>query len=685
MKQKENSEILPDWKLISKVQKFKKEDLNKILNKYIENKNSIYKEIKSIKKEDRNFENTILALEYCDIDFDDIIHQISILSESHNKKEVRDLFNEFKINLTDKSVDIEFDKEIYTAVLDYKEGNFRKEKNILDGKFGIGSTKLVEDFYKVYKRMGFDLSKKDFIKFKANLKKISKLSISFSENINNHNDFVLCTKEEIIGLPENEISLLEKVKDEYKVSIQDHQFIPFIRFVESREKRKELYDKRQNRGGIKNIKILKNIIEIRHQNAKMLSYKNHVDFVAENRMAKNEKNIRGFLENTIKKIDKNSKKELKELLAFANGNIKEYKDVKKLEYFDSSFVANKLKESIYFYDSSKVKEYFELDHVIKEMFDIFGSLFNFSVKEVEEKEKKEKGIVFFDKNLKLFELKDKNKIVSYLILDLFNRDGKHNGACSAEFVDGGSLFVEGEWKRKIPVNYILCNFSKGNKKIPSLLTIRDVETLFHEFGHSLHYMLTEAKHISQAGYDTVWDFVETPSQFMENFFYEEKYLKQISKHYITGKSLDKDVMNKIISSRDFLAGYNYLVVFIMSLFDLNIHSDINIKNIDKYYNDLMKKYFDFDNNNIFPAGFHHLVGGYDAGYYSYMWALVYAKDFYSEFKKVMNDKNKLKEIGERYRKEILEVGGSRQEAESVKKFLKRSSNSKAFLKEIGVK
>ena len=679
MKHTENTQVFPDWKAISKLQKWKKQDFDNLLESYIKNKKEIYTKIKSIKKEDRNFENTILALEYCDLDFNDRIHQISILGEAHNKKENRDLFNAFKVNISEKSVDLEYDKDIYRSISEYFEGNYKKEKKDLDNKYGVGSVKLVEDTYKSYKKMGFELDKENFKKLKSNIKSISKFSIDFIKNINEYKDFILCTKEELKGLPENEISLLEKDGDKYKISIADNQFMPFIRFAEDRKKRKELYDKRQKKGGKKNIEILKKIINLRDENAKILSYKNHVDFLAEDRMAKNETNIRKFLEDTISKLDKDSKKEIKELLDFANKNLENYKGVKKIEYFDASFVANKLREAKYSYDSSKIKEYFELSHVLDEMFIFFGGLFDFKAREISEKEKKEKGIIFFDKDIKLFELRDKNKVISYLILDLFNRDGKHGGACSAEFVDGGSIFTNNGWIRKVSINYILCNFSKGNKNTPSLLNIREVETLFHEFGHSLHYMMTEAKHISQAGYMTAWDFVETPSQFMENFLYNEKYLKKFSKNYKSGKALDGDTIKKIILSRNFLGSFSHMGIFIASLFDLDIHSNNEIKDITKYYNELQKKYFDFDNENIFPAGFHHLVGGYDAGYYSYMWALVYAQDFYSEFKKVMNDKTKAKEIGQRYRKEILEVGGSRDELESARKFLKRNPNNKAFL------
>jgi Zn-dependent oligopeptidase len=239
----------------------------------------------------------------------------------------------------------------------------------------------------------------------------------------------------------------------------------------------------------------------------------------------------------------------------------------------------------------------------------------------------------------------------------------------------------------VPINEIICNFQQPIKSTPSLLNLGEVETLFHEFGHSLHYMLTDCVYGSQAGYNTAWDFVETPSQLLEEFLFEENNFKKLAVHYKTKKPLDISTVKKIIAGKNFLIGYSFLRQNIQSLFDLDLHSNkIKSNNHSKYFNDLIKKYINFNlqKDSIFPAGFGHL-NGYDAGYYSYMWALVYAQDFYSEFKKVMNDKNKLKELGERYRKEILEVGGSRDEMESAKKFLKRNPNNKAFLQELGIK
>lgn len=677
--------IPPNWKEISKIKNYKKRDFNNLLKKYIENKKEVYKKIKALKKEERNFLNTVLALENCDQDFDNIFNQIGVYSITHKNKEYRDLASLFEKELSQKSVDLEYDKDLWKAVLEYREGNYKKEKKQLDNKYGIGSVKLFEDIYKGYKRMGFDLSKIKQNKLKNNLKNLAKLSIDFRKNIDEYRDHILCSEEEIKGLPENFVSTLEKVGGKYKITLDYPNFGPYMQYADSREKRKELTDKNYQKGGEKNIKILSKIIKFRDENAKILGYKNHVDFKTENRMAKSEKNVRDFSDSLIKKLKPKSDKEIIELNNFAKKNLPLYKNLKKIEYFDVSYVANKMKDKKYSYDSAKLKEYFELERVLKITFQIFGELFGFAVKEVLEKEKRN---ILVDKEVRIYEFKDlkTKKLISYLILDLFPREGKYGHACSSEFITG----KEDKQDRVIPVNELICNFTRPTKNLPSLLSLGEVETLFHELGHAFHFMFTKCVHSSQAGYSVVWDFVETPSQLLENFLFEENNLKKLAIHYKTKKPLDKNIIEKIKESRNFLNSGNYLAQFIMVLLDLDLHSNkVKPENSAKYFNELKKKYLkdELPKDAIFPARFGHLMN-YDAGYYSYMWALVYADDFYREFAKVSASapasarQRKMREVGERYRKEILEVGGSREEIESVKKFLKRNPNNKAFLEKI---
>lgn len=667
----------PDWFSIAKVKNYKKNNFDFLLKKYVQNKEEVYSKIKSLKKEERNFENTILALENCDNPFQDIFHQIGVYSFTHTKKEYRDLADDFNKALSEKSVDLEYDEGIYQAIVEYREGNYKKkkkEKTDLDKKYGIGSLKLLEDIYKGYKKMGFDLPKNKQKQLKDILKKLSRLSLDFSKNIDEYRDFILCNQAELEGLPENFIKTLGKVGENYKITLDYSNINPFLQYSSNRKKRKEIVDKNNKKGGVKNLKILSEIIKLRNQRVKILGYTNHVDFKTEDRMAKSEKFVRSFLDGLAKKLKLKSDKEILELNKFAIENLEQYKKNKSLEYYDYAYVATKFKEYKYSYDTSKTKEYFELEHVLKKTFQIFGELFNFSLEEVLDKDKRK---ILVSKEVRLYELLDSQlkKPIAYLVLDLFPREGKYSHAAQAEFSTG----IQG-----LKISTIVCNFSKPNKKVPSFLSLGEVETFFHEFGHALHSLLSKAKYFSQGGTNCDHDFVEVPSQLLENFLYEKENLKKIAIHYQTKEKLEDGILEKIIASRNFLNGYQYLRQILFAEFDLDLHSQkINAKDSAKYYNSLMKKYFGYNlpKDAIFPAGFGHLVG-YDAGYYSYLWALVYADDFYSEFEKVKNNKSKIKEMGKRYRKEILEVGGSRKEIESTKKFLQRKPNQKAFLNKL---
>lgn len=669
---KANTFLESDWFSISKTKKYKKQDFDKLLEKYFQNKKEIYTKVKSLKKEERNFGNTVLALENCSNAFDNIFHQIGFYSLTHQKKEYRDLVNNFEKELAKKSVDIEYDKDIYRAIVEYKEGNYRKEKKNLDREYGVGSVKLFEDIFKGYERMGFNLPKSKQNKLKSLIKKLSEPTIDFSRNIDEYRDYILCSKEETKGLPEIFLNTLEKVDGQYKITLEYPDMSAFLKYADSREKRKELVDKNYKRGGLKNLRLLEDIVELRDKKAKLLGYRNHVDYSVENRMIKSEVEAKKFVESLIEKLKLGAKKELLDLNKFSQENLKEYKNIKKIFYYDQAYIANKLKEKKYNYESANLKEYFELEHTLKEIFSIFGELFSFTIKEVLDQKKRK---ILPAKEVRLYEFKDKNtkKVLAFLILDLFPREGKYTHAGHTRFLTGLNT---------IKIDAIICNFAKPSKTKNSLLSLDEVETFFHELGHALHSIFSKTIHFSQSGTNCDHDFVEVPSQLMENFLFEKVNLKRLAVHYKTKKPLDVETIQKIINGRNFLNSLTYLRQLIFAKFDLDLHSNkIQAKDSANYFNALNKKYFNFDlpKDAIFPAGFGHLMG-YDAGYYSYMWALVYADDFYSEFKKVLDDKKKLKEVGERYRREILEVGGSRKEMESAKKFLERKSNNKAFLK-----
>jgi len=387
-------------KNIFEFNKLKIADLKKVEKEYFAFKVKQYKKIKSIKSENKNFENTILDLCDGDKEYSDKLSAISLLMNVHTDKSFRDEAIKTITSISQKSVDIEYDKDLYLAVLDYYKNNFELEK--ASGILEDCDKKLVEDIVKDYKRMGFDLPTKAQEKLKEKLKSLSELQNNFDQNLNNYQDFILVKEEDLKDMPTGFKETLEKVQSPhqpsqkgegeilYKVDLSYPKVGPFLKYSKNRKLRKELSDKNSMKGGKKNLVLLQKIVKLRLEISKILGYKNFVDFKVEDRMAKNNENIQKFLEGVKKEIIPAGKKDLKELKDFFKTNFEKkdsllnFKKGDKLEYFDLSFVSNKLYEEKYKIDEKLVKEYFEMENTLSFMFDYFGQLLGFTA--IEEKE-----------------------------------------------------------------------------------------------------------------------------------------------------------------------------------------------------------------------------------------------------------------------------------------------------------
>jgi thimet oligopeptidase len=646
--------------------------MKKQADAYISHKKKAYSEIKKILPENRTFLNTLYALERCDDSFDNFFSKMGLLSEVSPKKEVRDVAHQVATDLSQKLVDIEYDRDLFIALTEYYEGNFSDEKKSLRKE----DIKLLEDTIREYKRMGFDLPDEKQKRLKLLMKKTSKLSIAFRQNINDYQDYILCSKEELSGLSERFISTLpQNEKGAYLVTLQYPHIGPFMAEANNREKRKELAEKNLKKGGLKNLKIIEELVVLRQEIAKILGYKHHADFRTENRMAKSAQVAEEFQESLLKKCAPGAKTDLDTLQKHAKTI-----GIKKLEHYDIGYVATNLKKKLYDLDPETVKGYFPLEHVKAEMFKLCEALFSISIKEIEGK--------LWHKDVKLFQVDDsaqenKGGLIGYFTMDVFPRDGKFGHAAMFDVIVpheegyGTEAYVA-------PLSGMVCNFPAPTKKVPSLLSVDEVETLFHEFGHCLHMTLSRSRHESQAGASVAWDFVETPSQIMENWVWDKEVMKKLTKHYESGEHMDDAMIDRIINGKKFQSAYFYSRQLVMGKLDLDLHTG-KVKDARVAYRKMSKLYFNIElpeKETLFPAGFGHLVG-YDAGYYSYLWALVYACDAFESFK-TKGNKNLMtnKEVGMRWRREVLEKGSSDDEMKLVKNFLGRAPNQKAFLKEV---
>ncbi len=647
--------------------------MKKTADLYLQHKKKTYTVIKNILPEERTFENTVYALETCDDIFDDFFSKMGLLSEVSPKKEVREHAHGVATILSDKLVDIEYDRDLYIALVEYYEGNFFDEKK----KLRKEDIKLVEDTLREYKRMGFDLATEKQKKLKLLLKKVSKLSIAFRKNINDYQDYILCTQEELSGLSERFVASLPKHADgRYIVSLQYPHIFPFMAEAESRTKRKELALKNLKKGGTKNLKVIEEIVKLRHEIATILGYKHHADFRTENRMAKTARQVKEFQNNLLKELAPQAKKDVQMLKSHAKSL-----GITTLEHYDVGYVATSLKKKLYDLDPETVRSYFPLEHVKKELFTLAENLFSISIKEIQ--------LPVWHKDVQVYQINDRDEdgkesvLIGYFAMDLFPREGKFGHAAMFDVVVPHELHYKKE-DYKAPFSVMVCNFATPTKKVPSLLPLSDVETIFHEFGHLLHMTLSKARIASQAGANVAWDFVETPSQIMENWVWEKATLKKFGKQYITGEALPDEMIERIIKGKRFQSAYFYVRQLIQGKIDLEMHTG-KVKDAKKAYRDMNKKHFSLElpeKETLFPAGFGHLVG-YDAGYYSYLWALVYACDAYQSFK-TKGNKDPLTNtvIGKKWRKEVLEKGSSEEEEVLIKKFLGRVPNSKAFLREV---
>jgi thimet oligopeptidase len=447
----------------------------------------------------------------------------------------------------------------------------------------------------------------------------------------------------------------------------------------NRKKREELALKNLKKGGMKNLKIIEELVALRHEIATLLGYKHHADFRTETRMAKSAQAVDEFQGSLLKTLAPLTKKDTEALRTHAKSL-----GIKKLEHYDVGYVATSLKKKHYDLDPETLRAFFPLDHVKKELFALCEELFSIVIAEY--------PTPLWHKDVTMYQINNadtnnKHAIIGYFAMDLFPREGKYGHAAMFDVIVPHEAGYKTE-EYSAPFSTMVCNFptptKKGKKVTPSLLSVGEVETLFHEFGHLLHMTLSRARLESQAGANVAWDFVETPSQIMENWVWNKEVLTRLSRHYETDKPMDDAMIERVIKGKTFQNAYFYTRQLIQGKLDLDLHTG-KVKDARAAYRKMNKLYFNIElpeKETLFPAGFGHLVG-YDAGYYSYLWALVYACDAFEAFK-TKGNKNVMTntEVGMKWRREVLEKGSSEDEMKLIKNFLGRPPSNKAFLKEV---
>lgn len=618
----------------------------------------------AIPQAERTFENTIMGYERAFDNYGNALGMSGFLSYVSTDKKFRDAANDLQMQISQYMVDVATRRDVYKAIREYTDTNPRLDPV---------QAKLVKEMLIGFKNSGMDLNDADLEKFKALNKEKAEYIIKFDKNIQEYKDPLAVTKEQLQGLGEDYIKKLSKTDDgKYLVTLDYPDYVPFMQNADDEQARKELEFKFNRRGGQENVELLEKTLTLRREIARLLGYKNHAELRLEDRMAKNPKTVMAFLKDLQKKLKPLGKKEDKEMIAYKNS--KTGKNSRTLYSWESGYWSNKFRKENLELDSEKIKEYFPSQVVIDGMLDLFGGVFGITFEPV--------NIPVWHPDVKAFKIKDKasGELVAYFYMDLYPREGKYkHAACFG--------LVEGEEKQdgtyQIPFVAIVANLNKPSGDTPSLLKHSEVETLFHEFGHVLHNALTKAKYSAFSGTSVSWDFVEAPSQMLERWAWDPQVLKKISKHYQTGEALPDDLIKRMIAAKNFGAGGMYLRQDFFAQYDMSLHTADTTPDTTKLYFELTKKIrgLPLTKGTIPQASFGHIMGGYDAGYYGYLWSEVIAEDFFGEFKKngIFNP-----ETGLKFRREILEKGGTLDEEKMVENFLGRPADNKPFLKSIGL-
>ncbi len=651
--------ILPDFSWVS----WTAQDIETKLTSALETKRQAYATLKAVPDNERTFANTPYAIESSNYTLSDLISALEVLLNMHPDQVIRSAARSAIEQYQKDIVDIEYDEAVYAALKIYAE---KPETLPADAQ------KLLADMLRDYRRMGFDLPPAQREQLKTNIKKLGDLEIAFSNNINEYQDHISVATDETQGLPQSYLDQLKKDDHgNYIVTLDYPDYFPFMKNAKNEAKREELIRKNLHKGGDRNITILKEVLDLREQNAKLLGYENHAAYVLEERMAKNSQTANAFLADLLSKAQAGYARELQELSA-----LKQQETGKsELAFYDRLYYYEQLRKSKFNLDTELVREYFPTAHVTEKIFEIYATLFSVTFVPAE-------GLPVWHPDVSWYEVRNLDGTsLAYFAFDLHPRDNKYGHAAvfpislSREFTLGSGNFQK-------PLCALVCNFPKQTGSQPSLIGHDDVETFFHEFGHVMHALLSKSRFLSQSSFNVPRDFVEAPSQMLEGWVWEKSILKQLSKHYKTGQALPDELIDTMIAAR-FIDAANFVVGQVtQAQFDMQLHTGTGTSDPAALHRSLVAQntHIPLPEDAIWPAGFGHLMG-YDAGYYGYMWSKVYAADMFTRFRSegLLNS-----QTGMDYRKQVLEKGHTEEELNLVKAFLKRDPDTQAFFENLGL-
>lgn len=625
-----------------------------------------------------HFANTIEALEMASELSDKIALLYGNLEVANADDSLQALAKEIYPKLTALASDIALDEDI-----------FKRVKAVYDSRATLQLTgeqsRLLEKTYLSFARNGALLSAGDKEKLRNIDQELSVLGPKYSENVlkaTNAFEMTLTKKEDVAGLPEGilegaaAMAEAKGKKGQWLFNLQIPSYLPFMTYAQSRPLREKMwraFASRAYQGEFDNQEIVKKIVTLRSERAKILSFATHADFVLAERMAQTPQTVFDFLGTLLKASKEAGKKDVAEVAAFAQ----KLDGLTDLKPWDFAYYSEKLKEEKYAFNEEDLRPYFKLENVVEGVFAHAQKLYGLTFKE-------NKNIPVYHPEVKAYEIHEEKsgKYMGLFYTDFFPRETKKGGAWMTQYRNQG--LSEGTLKR--PHVSIVCNFTKPTPTKPSLLTYDEVRTLFHEFGHALHGILSDCTYQSLSGPNVYWDFVELPSQIMENWVGHKEGLDLFARHYETNQPMPADLIQKLKASQKFQAGYMSCRQIQFGLMDMAWHTAEpgSIKNVDAFEEEATAETRLFpkvDGANTSVSFSHIFAGGYSAGYYSYKWAEVLDADAFEYFleKGLFNP-----EVAQKFKENILSRGGTEHPMELYKKFRGREPDPQALLRRDGL-
>ncbi|NDD91221.1 M3 family peptidase [bacterium] len=618
-----------------------------------------------------NFENTVLALEALSEPLDRASGIFFNLVEAESNDEMRSLAKELSPLVSAFANDLQLDSII-----------FQKVKALYEARealaLSVEQSRLLEKTYKSFARNGALLKDDSKKRLREIDEELARLGPQYSDHVlkaTTSKEFFIFDQKRLEGVPESALEAAREAasskgkSEAWLFTLDVPSFSPLVTYAKDRALREELwraYNSRALGGDFDNREVLQRIAVLRHQRATLLGYETHAHYVLEERMAKNPQNVTDFLRRLESFAQPQAKRELEKLQSIAAAD-----GVQDLKPWDVAFYIEKLKQAEFDFDEESLRPYFPLESVLRGVFEHAKRLYGLEFKP-------NSSIPVYHPDVRGFEVWDGRRFIGLFYADFFPRKSKRGGAWMTAFRDQG-LF-EGKVQR--PHVSIVCNFTPPTSKTPSLLSYDEVRTLFHEFGHALHGLLSECTYRSVAGTNVYWDFVELPSQIMENWTEQKESLDLFAKHYETGEALPDELAHKIKQSSRFMAGWYCMRQLAFARLDMAWHSKdpAPVKDVEGFEKSVLagtQVLPRIDGTSISTSFSHIFAGGYSAGYYSYKWAEVLDADAFSYFQEHgLFDR----EVAKKFREHVLSKGGSEHPSVLFERFRGRSPDADALIR-----